>query len=484
MMNKFKVGMVSTSQLSFPGDKKAAFRKSAEKLSTLAKELDFDLYIYDRDVITADDAYIAAKALEEEKVDFILLQTTSFSAGFLAPIFARIKNARLGLWAIPEGSVEGAVPFNSLCGINMYSSIIGHYLKDYRVHLKWFFGDVEDPLFIDRFHITVRALSAIKKMKQSSVALIGGIAPGFDDLYDDERNLIRLFDGIRINRLHEYDEIKRLADGMKAEDINARIAAETAEAKGFTHPTAKKMMEVNARFSLAYEAFLAKYGYNAVAISCWPKFQEDYLYSVCAVVGEINDKGVVAACEGDLTSAISMLLLKYIADDTTMLMDMSAFDEKDDTVLFWHCGPASKRFCEKNGFSLGLNYSGTPHEPHEKEVSGTGTVRDMVFDPGPFTSARLTGECDSMFLATGSFVDYDKPSFCGSRGWAGNLKINNQPVSALDFVNTALVQRFQHHFPIVKGDFSCEIEEAMAWLDLKKIDVVPYKPVMQNPLWW
>jgi len=54
----------------------------------------------------------------------------------------------------------------------------------------------------------------------------------------------------------------------------------------------------------------------------------------------------------------------------------------------------------------------------------------------------------------------------------------------LDFVNTVLVQRFQHHFPIVKGDFSCEIEEAMAWLDLKKIDVVPYKPVMQNPLWW
>lgn len=484
-MERFKVGLVGSSQLSFPGDKKGAFARSSAKVAELAKKWDFDLYVYDKQVIVAADGYAALKALEEEKVDFILLQTTSFSAGFLAPIFARAKNASLGLWAIPEGMVDGPTPFNSLCGINMYSAIIGHYLDGYQIPLKWYFGDVEDPLFMERFRITVRAQKAIKRMKQSSVALIGGIAEGFDDLYDDERRLIKLFDGMRINRLHEYDEIKKLAEGMDKVAVEQRIAEETSWAKGFLHPTAKDMMEVNARFALAYEEFIRQKGYDAIAVSCWPKFQDDYLYSVCAVVGELNDKGIVTACEGDLTSAVSMLFLKYIAGDETMLMDMSAFDRSDDTLLLWHCGPASRRFCEKNGFSYGLNYSGKDHGGADlAHAVGTGTVRDMVFDPGEITIARITGESDRMFLATGKFIDYEKPSFNGSRGWVGQLQLNRQPISAQELLNTILVQRFQHHFPIVRGDHSKEILEAMAWLRMGKVDAVPYEDYIQSPLWW
>lgn len=481
-MENLKVGVVSTSQLSFPGDKKSVFQKSCRKLERLAGEWNFELYVYERQVITAEDAREAVRILEEQRTDFVLVQTTSFSAGFLAPVFARIHNAHIGIWAIPEGAVDGAVPFNSFCGINMYSAIIGHYLKEYDIPVKWFFGDVEDPLFKERFRITVRALRAIKRMRHASVALIGGIAPGFDDLYDDERKLLKLFDGIRINRLHEYEEIKKLAEQMDRETVKCRMEEETAAARGFTHPTAEKMMEINARYALAYEKFVRGHGYDAIAVSCWPKFQDDYLYSVCAVIGELNDRGIVAACEGDLTSAVSMLFLKYISEDETMLMDMSAFDMQDDTVLFWHCGPASKRFCEKNGFCLGLNYSGAAHEPDEKEVFGTGTVRDMVFDPGAITIARLTGEMDKLFVATAQFVDRDKPSFCGSRGWAGQLQLYDRPLSALDFVNTVLVQHFQHHFPIVKGDFHAELQEAMAWLHLKRVEAVPYRDYLQEPV--
>ena len=479
--NSFKVGLVGSSQKSFPGDKESAFRKGAAEVKKLAAEWDFELFVYGKTVIDADDGAAALKALEKEDVDFILLQTTSFSAGFLAPIFARAKTARLGLWAIPEGAEDGAMPFNSLCGIHMYSAIIGHYLKGYDKKFKWFFGYADDPLFIDRFRITVRALKAIKKMQHSSVALVGGIAPGFDDLYDDERNLIRLFDGMKINRLHEYDELKSAAMAMKAADVKKKVAAETKESGGFLHPTAKKMMEVNARFTLAYEQFVQEHGYDAVAVSCWPKFQDDFLFSSCAVIGELNDEGCVTACEGDLTSAISMLLLKYISEDIPTLMDLSAFDRADDSVLLWHCGPASRRFCEQNGFCYGLNYSGSAHDKDEKEPSGTGVVRDMVMDPGVITMARLTGESDKMFLATGDFLTSEKKSFHGSRAWAGNLKIGGQSVGAQDFLNTVLVQRFQHHFPIVRGYWADYVREAMSWLGLGGVKVVPYADYLQNP---
>ena len=494
-MVRFKVGLVGASQLSFPGDKISAYGRSIEGLQKRAEAWDFDLYVYEKQVITEADALECKVVLEEEKVDFILLQCTSFAAGLVVSTLARTKGARLGLWAIPEMRPRGIVSYNSLCGINMYSAIVAHYLKEYNIATKWYFGDVEDLRFQRRFQITVRALRAIKKMQHSNVALVGGIAPGFNDLYDDERKLIRLFDGIRINRLHEYGELKDLAHSIPQEEVDAKIAQLKAEAGAYNEaidnqinevdPTKEvrkmSLLEVNARYALAYDKFIEKYGYDAIAVSCWPKFQDDYLFSVCAVVGEINDKGVVCGCEGDLTSTVSQLLLSYIAEDITMLMDLSAMDENDNSIMMWHCGPAAKRFCEKKGYSYSLNYSGKDHEGRDLDHAvGTGITRDMVFDDDVYTIARLTGESNKMFLASGVMQDGSKASYNGSRGWLGQLKLNRKDISALDFFNTIMVHGFQHHFPMVKGDYTEEVMEVMAWLGLEGLEAVPYENYLQR----
>lgn len=479
-MGKFKMFVVGSSQLSFPGDKAAAFTKNCDKLKALADELDVSMYVYPRTVITPEDAKAAVCCAEDQKTDFLLVQCTSFSSGFLAPIFGRIKNAYLGLWAIPEYQNEGVVPFNSFCSINLYAGIIGHYLKDYKIPLKWFFGDAGDRMFKERMNVSLRALKAIKKLRSSKVALIGGVAPGFNDLYDDERNIVRRLDGIEINRLHEFSEIRDLAVSYSEKEIASYLEQIKSDAKGI-HQKAAPLLETSARFAKAYDDFIAQYGYNALAISCWPKFQSEFQYSVCSVVAGLNDKCIAAACEGDLLSAISMLLLQYIADAPTTLMDMSAFDPSDETLLMWHCGPASKQYCSKDGYTLSVNYHGMAHEEGCKEPNCCGVTRDMVFAPGKATIARFTGECDKMLLASGSFIDYQKDSFFGSRGWLGSLELNNQGISALDMINTVLVQRFQHHFPIVRGDYNREVLEVMAWLDLKPIQAVPYRDYMQPP---
>lgn len=186
-------------------------------------------------------------------------------------------------------------------------------------------------------------------------------------------------------------------------------------------------------------------------------------------------------CEGDLTSTVSQLLLSYIAEDITMLMDLSAMDESDDSILMWHCGPAAKRFCEKKGYTYSLNYSGKDHEGRDLDHAvGTGITRDMVFDDDVYTIARLTGESDKMFVASGVMQDGTKSSYNGSRGWMGQLKLNRQDISALDFFNTIMAQGFQHHFPLVKGDYTEEIMEVMAWLGLKPVEKVPYENYLQR----
>ena len=480
-MEKLRIGLVGTSQLSFPGNKEKAFADCVSAMEKHAQSMGFKLVVYPSTVIVREDAMAAVAAMEAEKVDFLLVQHTSYSAGQLAPVLAKIRHANVGFWAIPEGeSCEGAVPFNSLCSINMHMGIVAHYLRDYKIKVKWFYGYGEDAEFTRRLLITVRALTALKNMKRSRIGLIGGVAPGFNDLYDDERNLNRRFEGIYFNRLHEYSEIKDRALAYTEEQVRPVAEKMVTCSCGYADPAAKSKVDISARFYLAYKEFIAENHYDALAVSCWPKFQDDFRYSVCSVVGQLNDEGTVVACEGDVMSAVSMLALRYIAgDDVTALMDLSAFDEADDTVLLWHCGPAAARYCQKNGYQLGCNYSGMAHEPGKGLTARCGVARDMVFDDNPITVMRLTGECDKIFHMGGEFMLPDKFSFHGSRGWCGNLTLNGEKIGAKDLLNTILVHGFQHHFPLVIGDYADEIKEFAAWAGLRPLEKVPYADYLQ-----
>ncbi len=472
----FKVAVVGLSQKSFFGDKEGRYAKTTNDLKAFLKPLKADLYVYPDQIIVPDDAKKALKAIDAVKPDLLLVQCTSFSAGLLAQMFVS-SGYPVGWWGIQE-NVEGEVcEFNSFCSINMYQAINRSYFNVEQYPAKWFFGEVSDPLFGERMAVTIRALRAIKRVRTSRLALIGGIAPGFNDLYFDERKLLRLFPGLEYNRLPEFEDIASLADSYPESEIADMAEAFEKAALCGVHCESKKHKMLNARLLRAYREFVAKNHYDALAVSCWPKFQDKYDYSVCSVVAQLNDEGIPTSCEGDPISAIGMLMLTEMSESPTMLMDMSGFDQKDDTVLMWHCGPAAANFASDAGYALGVNYSGKAH------IGGlccTGCARDMVFAPGRITIGRLNAELDTMFIAGGQIIDpSQKTSFAGSRGWVGNLELNTEKISALDFTNTILSKGVSHHYPISKGDYQAELLEIAAWLKLTPYEKTPYKTWLQ-----
>lgn len=471
-MNKLKVGLVGAMQINFPGDKWAQYNRAINELAALSNEMGFDFYYYPELIITREEAEKARKVLEAEGVEFLLIQNTSFAAGEAILPLAKM-NAYIGLWAIPEPNTPGQVPLNSFCGLNMYSSIVSNYLKEYGIKYKWFFGFADNELFINRFKVTVKALTAIQKMKRSKVALIGGIAPGFNDLYFDERLGEKRL-GVEIQRNHEFSEIRDLALSYKLSDLNTSLEMVTCGYK-CTSEAAKENIEINARFYKAYVEFAEKYGYSALAVSCWPKMQDEFNAVSCSILGKLNQNGIPAACEGDLPGAVSMLFLKYISGQTTTLMDLIAFDEKDETALLWHCGPSAVCFADEDGVCLRCHVQNT----EDGKGNPQGLINDLVFKPESSTLMRITGEWDKMFLVDGRFINKKKESWQGSRGWLGELKLNSENISIRDFMNTILVQGFQHHYPMIFGNAAEELMEAAAWLGLSTVEKVGYRNYLQ-----
>ena len=178
-----KIGLIGTHQLSFFGPKEKEYYKAVSQMKENSRAMKFDFVHYENLVVTEEDAKAAVKFMEEKAIDFLLILNVSYSSGFLVPILYKIQNAYLGIWSIPEGVESGPVPLNSFCSNNMYQAINRKYLKDFNIKCKWFFGYADSEQFKRRLSVTVKALTAIKKLKNSRVALIGGFAPGFNTTF-------------------------------------------------------------------------------------------------------------------------------------------------------------------------------------------------------------------------------------------------------------------------------------------------------------
>jgi L-fucose isomerase-like protein len=473
-MKRLKVGLAGLMQVNFTGDKEGVFRRAVTEMERLAGEMGFEFEPYPKLMITGSEAAEGAAWLDTRGCDFVLVLAASFAAGEAILPFARMK-ARIGIWAVPEPASTGEVGLNSFCAVNMQAGIITAYLKEYAIPYKWFFGWTDGERFLPRLRATVAALTAIKNLNGARVALVGGIAPGFNDLYYDERLAEKRL-GVTIERNVEFEDAERLALDYGEAEIKESLAFFTRGYREISEGS-RLFVELQARFFRAYAEIAGENGYDALAVSCWPKIQSRHGLVGCSILGKLNERGIPAACEGDAPGAVSQLFLKYVSGGgTTTLLDMAGFDEADDTLNLWHCGPSA--LCLADG--CGARMRELTHHTKDGAYIHLPSYNDLVFKPGAATVMRFTGEWDSMFLLGGSFIDYQKDCFAGSSGWFGNLKFNGKPTGALDVTNTILSRGFQHHYPLVYGDHVSACMEAAAWLGLKEMKAAPYAEYLQR----
>lgn len=471
-MRKPRIGLAAVMCTPFRGDKEGNFRTDHEQVLKLATELDFELKVIETGIYDLPAAQKAAHKLQLWDVDFILLQTSSFASGdFLYP-FTDLK-VRMGLWSVPEGppTDEGGLPLNSFTASNLYNSIIRTTLPAENSPVKWFFGHPGHPLFDQRLAVTVKALRALVNLPGKKVALIGGVAPSFDNLIIDYNNPQEVL-GVEILEL-DLEEVLQIARDLDKSQLGKSIQAISGAAKSVDEG-GQNTIEKSARVHRAVQILAERYSFSAVGMSCWPQFQSDYDLAVCSVMGQLNSEGFIAACEGDLTSAISMLALHYMTNGKVVtLMDMVTIDAADESVLLWHCGPSSPSLADKNGVVMQplWLFDGVDGER-------TGLHNDLVLKPGGGTVLGFTTDFRNMLLLGGE-IDNTKPSYVGSRGWFKNLNLNGKSINTADLMQTLMVSGYQHHYPFAYGNLIYAGLEICSWLRINPITKVDYTPYVK-----
>ncbi len=471
-----RVGLCGAVHPNMPGDDRGVYKRVAGSMEKLQKELGFKLVALPKPVLSEADAQKAREFFDEEAVDITLIFNASLPFGRIILPLARV-NSCLGLWSVPEPTKSGVLQLNSFCGLNMLGSIIAHYLNEYDIPFKWFYDFPESALFRERFSITLRAMRAMKLLRSSRIGQIGGLANGFENMYTDERVLEKKF-GTYIQTRHTVEDIVTRAKSYDAEAVQQELKHMLGEGEWVKERVTSDAMEKSARVSLALLDFARENNYNALAVSCWPKFQEVYGVAVCAAMSRLNEAGIVAPCEADIAGAVNMLIFNAMNQGHAAFMDLVALDEEDRSVNFWHCGVTCRSWADERGvrwdghFNIG-SFMG------EKWV-GDGVVADLNLKQDKITVCTMDNNFDNLFILTGDVMP-DKEGYFGGSGWVNNLKLNGSDISMYDLINTISVGRVNHHYSIAAGDLRAELMEFANWKGLKVLDVIPYQPYMQKP---
>ena len=109
----------------------------------------------------------------------------------------------------------------------------------------------------------------------------------------------------------------------------------------------------------------------------------------------------------------------------------------------------------------------------------TGLHNDLVLKPGRGTVMGFTVDFDRMLVLDG-VIDNQKPSYSGSRGWFCQLRMNAEPLTTADLVQSLMASGFQHHYPFVYGDLSETSLELCAWLGIVPVNVERYTAYLKQ----
>ena len=179
------------------------------------------------------------------------------------------------------------------------------------------------------------------------------------------------------------DAIDRFVDNIDA-PIAEPVTLRARHHDGEPHPAD---VETAARFEPVLRVLSRELGLDAVAVRCFDLVGEAHT-SGCLALSWLNDHGIVAGCEGDVSSTMALLWLRHLVGRIGWMANPAMIDRDEGTVELAHCTvPLSL----VRSFQLDTHFE-----------SGLGVGIDGTFEPGPVTVVRLGGrELELLWCADG-----------------------------------------------------------------------------------
>jgi L-fucose isomerase-like protein len=300
---------------------------------------------------------------------------------------------------------------------------------------------------VEHFDKVCRVVNGFKGM---TVGAIGARTTAFKTVRIDEVALQR--HGVTMETLDLSDVMRRMRL-LKTTDADFVTKAKTLEAYTSWDGVPRASLENVAKLGVVLDRIVAEYGLHALALRCWIELQQELGISPCVLLGEMNDRGVAAACEVDVGNAVVMRALGLASGEPATCLDWNNnyADEPDKCILF-HCGPVPSALMQKGGRITDHAILSTSMGPGCSFGCNVGRIRpfEMTFGSMLTEAGRL-----KFYLGEGRFTADPIPQeFFGCAGVA--------EIRGLQDVLLAIGRAgHRHHVSVTPGSLAAPVREAL-----------------------
>ncbi len=211
-------------------------------------------------------------------------------------------------------------------------------------------------------------------------------------------------------------------------------------------------LEQMARLAAVLKDLIEEMELHAVAIRCWPELEQQLQIAPCLAMAELNEHGIPAACEMDVSNAVMMRALSLASDSPVMLLDVNNNGAQADECILFHCS------------AIPASFMGGPGQVKEHlmfrksygQGSGAGIHVGKIL-PGEVTFGSLKTEAGQLraFVAQGDLTDAP----VGKDFFGCGVVLKKE---GMDQVLTYLCENgYRHHVAIVKGRWQASVAEAL-----------------------
>ena len=315
----------------------------------------------------------------------------------------------------------------SLCCAHQIGAVFTDIGKTYEC----VYAEPDDPAAAKKTMQIAVPYALARKMAHARVGAIGGRVKGMTEIAYDEFAIKEKL-GARVVNLDEKemtDKVAAMGDGeAKAllETLRPRLS------RCAILSTEDALLE-SVKYYAALKALAEEYELTALSVKCYTT----YMGKVCLAYSLLEEEGISCACEGDVTNALTMELLRHLSGKAVNNTDLLYPDEEKNTILFAHCG--------SSGFSI----ADSRIELAPVRLADSGVCCRFTAMPGTVTAVNLCGHGETFRLScmTGQALP------CGME-FPGNPTVIRfqKPVGVIgDWI---LQNGIGHHWMVGYGDFS------------------------------
>lgn len=401
----------------------------------------------------------------EKKVDALFFPHCNFGQEEPVSQLARRMGVPVLLWGprdpAPEG--ENFRVYDTQCGLFATSKALA------RAHVPFTYIEncwLESPVLEEGIDKFIRVAAVAKAMKHMRVGQVGMRPRQFLSVKVNESELMEKF-GIEITPVWT-EEVTQVAAKLRnglGETIGALAGIELpvggrVKEGGTPDPRIKERMEdIASKFDysaigeealekiavveLALEELARINHLDCLAFECWAYLTSEFGIQACFILGDLIDRGLVAACETDLHAAITARLLQAAArgQSAPFIADLTVrHPTNDNAELLWHCGP----------FPYSLRREGST--PKICSCKGFFELKH-----GDITVARLDQANGQYLLFADQVTGVDGPVTNGNYVW---VETGNWP----EWEKKLIYGPYIHHICGVHGNYADVMKEACKYI--------------------